>query len=123
MSRVAHRRRAIYAAYGRFLLQGRCSWRSAFSVGPAKRPKLELRLWVTDITPAPILCRVSNIGQTRAFKFIMMETFNGHRQMHEIYLYMLSAALTISGLVLVALNWRERRSDVLSGRYTEKDKE
>jgi len=37
--------------------------------------------------------------------------------MKEIYLYLLSVTLVISGLVLATMSWRERRRDVLYGRY------
>jgi hypothetical protein len=41
----------------------------------------------------------------------------GLKTMKEVYLYLLSAALVISGLVLAIMSWRERRRDVLYGRY------
>jgi hypothetical protein len=41
----------------------------------------------------------------------------GLKTMKEVYLYLLSAALVILGLVLAIMSWRERRRDVLYGRY------
>jgi hypothetical protein len=45
----------------------------------------------------------------------------GLKTMKEVYLYLLSAALVISGLVLAIMSWRERRRDVLYGRYIDRN--
>jgi hypothetical protein len=43
------------------------------------------------------------------------------KQMNEVDFYLLSASLVISGIVLAIMSWRERRQDVLYGRYIDRD--
>jgi hypothetical protein len=43
------------------------------------------------------------------------------RSLGNVHFYLISAALTISGLALVFMNWQNRRRDVLSGRYFDRN--